>query len=66
MPKGLKKKEKTWWISASSQDGVIGIRFSIPSETIRKPDKICETIALNTLTSGNEEKQFLRNEKQIK
>lgn len=52
MPKGFKKRQKTWWISASSQDGVIGIRFIIPSETIRKPDKISKTTALKTLTSG--------------
>lgn len=59
MPKGfLKKRQKTWWISASSQDGVIGIRFIIPSETIRKPDKIWNNSTQDT-DIRHEEKQFL-------
>ena len=59
-------RTKTSWTSASSQDGVTGTRFSIPYETIRNTDKICETIGLKTLTSGSKEEQFLGNEKQLR
>lgn len=53
---GGRAETKTSWTSASSQDGVTGTRFIIPSETIRNTDKLYETIGLKTLTSGNWER----------
>lgn len=51
-------------ISASKQDGVTGIRFTLLLETSKKLDKIYTTVILETF--GNERQWSLRDGKQMR